>query len=187
MVKNNNNLAKILTQSCVWSYLLTLSTGRSRDSNSTSQTTNAIFARGTITSLGSTVSLKRRFIKITCGNTRKVPTLTTITPKHHYLICGPSVWKLESNFLYLLIFYEPLLAYSVTVKTLTFNVIFLPVSQTSAIYYKISLVLSGKFGVLLLSLVSIKIFFKNDLNITNWIYYFLSLILSKGFCHNKHK
>lgn len=42
-----------------WSYLLTLSARGSRDSNGTSQATNSIFARGAISSLGSTISLKR--------------------------------------------------------------------------------------------------------------------------------
>lgn len=43
----------------VWSHLLTLSTRRSRESNRTSQTTHTIFARGTITSLATGVTLRR--------------------------------------------------------------------------------------------------------------------------------
>lgn len=46
-------------QTCVWSHLLTLSTSRSRESNSTRQTTDAIFAGGTISSLGTAITLKR--------------------------------------------------------------------------------------------------------------------------------
>lgn len=51
----------------VQSHLLTLSTGRSGDSNRTGQTTWAIFARGTISSLATSLTLKReRLQKVTC-------------------------------------------------------------------------------------------------------------------------
>lgn len=51
----------------VQSHLLTLSTRRSRDSNRTGQTTWAIFATGTISSLATSLTLKReRLQKVTC-------------------------------------------------------------------------------------------------------------------------
>lgn len=65
-------------QSSVRTYLLTLATRRSGDSNRSSHTTVAIFARGAITSLATSISLKRESL----NKVRKVSLRSNKKPRY---------------------------------------------------------------------------------------------------------